>query len=107
MELTTLKDIELAKLTWQQASEVFGFVFLSPYSIKLNNKEYSFFGFLPEYGSKKGAIIFLVNSINDKFDVDLSNLLLENGYFYSYIPISNFALFEYQYFFDLLEDWRI
>lgn len=88
------------------ASEEFGFEVMMPYCLDKQNGLYAF-GYMPEYGSKNGTVIGLLDK-NLNPDRGIEKWCRENKYFCSFLNIEP-LMGEYKrsYFRELLRDWRL
>ncbi len=91
---------------WLRAAQELNFEIITPYTISIDGNNKEVFAFLPEYGSKQGAIVCLTSFSDDN---DIYKEVIQwagiNQIFCSLIgPLS---VYDKEYFIDILEDWKI
>ena len=101
--MITENQIENARENFYLAAKDFEFVFHSPYSL---TDEIEAFGYIENYGSKKGTIICLTSLPGFKTDNSIIEWCKQNNYFYSFLNIE-LIVGEYKpaYFREMLRDW--
>ncbi len=109
------EEIEsIIRRNWLKAAQELNFEIITPYTISIDGNDRKVFAFLPDYGSKQGAIVCLSAQPNCDWHIKSSDhdeiwsWGLANKRFCSIIYITNDNLvYDKEYFIDILEDWKI
>ncbi|TKG87736.1 hypothetical protein EYV94_27975 [Puteibacter caeruleilacunae] len=98
--------IESARKNWLIASKKLNFKIVTPYEVKTSEWTKTVFAFLPEYGSKNGALVCLMHRPLYELDDELYKWARDNGIFCSFIPDGAFQSYDEDEFLEVLEDWH-
>lgn len=95
----------LVRNNWIRASEALGFRILLSYKLIISEKEKTAFAFLPEYGSKNGAIIELTSPPDYETDKKIITWAKKNECFCSFLNVERYLTYNEKFFIETLEDW--
>lgn len=100
-------QIKQLRTNWLKAAEEMNFRIVSPCEIKIEGALTKTFAFLPDFGSPKGMIICLTCPPQFQTDKSIIEWANEKGYFYSFINIENYLIYDEQVYKESLTDWTI
>ncbi len=99
------KTLEKVTTNWLRASKELKFKIEIPYNILIEGKKKKIFAYLPEYGSKKGMIVDFVTKPDFLIDNEITKWAKYNDYYFSYINIEVYLVYNSQNFMESLNDW--
>ena len=101
--MITESELQIAVENFRTAATEFGFDFIENPSL---DEGITAFGYIPQYGGRKGAIICLTSPPDFPTDKKVIEWCNNNDYFWSFLNIKPLiGNYDSSYFRAMLEDW--
>ena len=102
-QMTIEQKIQIIRNNFLRATEDFGFEFESPFSL---TDGLEVFGYIPNYGSENGAVIYLDLSTDSETDQRIHEWCRKMECFRSTLSLEFYATeYKRSYFREMLRDW--